>query len=109
MREIRNSKLVQHTLQGCLKSYSLPTRRKRALTISDLSTILSHFDNIPTSHDDLLFLSMLFTGFFSLMRLGELAFPDDKVIQDWRKISRRRSVVLQEDSYSFQLPFHKAD
>ena len=52
---------------------------------------------------------MLFTGFFSLMRLGEMTFPDDKVIQDWRKISRRRTVTLQDDNYSFQLPFHKAD
>ena len=109
IRDIRNSKLVQRTLQGCLKSCAQPTRRKRALTISDLSNVLAHFSNIPTSHDNLLFLSMLFTGFFSLMRLGEMAFPDDKAIQDWRKISWHRTVKLQEDNYSFQLPFHKAD
>ena len=109
IREIRNSKLVQRTLQGCLKSCSQPTRRKRALSISDLSTVLQHFSSIPTSHDDLLFMSMLLTGFFSLMRLGEMAFPDDKKIQDWRKISRRRTVIVQNNTYSFQLPFHKAD
>jgi hypothetical protein len=94
IRDIRNSKLVQCTLQGCLKSFAQPTRCKCALTISDLSIVLTHFNNTPPSHDNLLCLSMLFTGFFSLMCLGELAFPDDKTIQDWRKISRRRTVTL---------------
>jgi hypothetical protein len=27
----------------------------------------------------------------------------------WRKISCRRTVILQDNNYSFQLPFHKAD
>ena len=109
IREIRNSKLVQRTLQGCLKSCSQPTRRKRALSISDLTTVLQHFNSLPTSHNNLLFMSMLLTGFFSLMHLGKMTFPDDKTIQDWRKISRRRTVILQDNNYSFQLPFHKAD
>jgi hypothetical protein len=109
IRDIRNSKLVQRTLQGCLKSLAQPTRCKCALTISDLSIILTHFNNTPPSHDDLLFLSMLFTSFFSLMHLDELAFPDDKNIHDWRKISWCRTVNLQQENYSFQLPFHKAD
>jgi len=109
IRELRNSKLVQRTLQGCLKTCAQPTRRKRALSISDLSTVVAHFQKTMKSHDDLLFLAMLSTGFFSLMRLGEMAFPDDKKIQDWRKISRRRTVVLSDNTYSFQLPFHKAD
>jgi hypothetical protein len=57
IREVRNSKLVQHTLQGCLKSCSQPTRRKRALSISDLSSVISHYHNTTPSHDDLLFIS----------------------------------------------------
>jgi len=85
IRDIRNSKLVQHTLQGCLKICAQPTRRKRALSISELSSVLAHYANTSPSHDDLLFVAMLLTGFFSLMRLGEMAFPDDKKIQDWRK------------------------
>ncbi len=109
IREIRNSKLVQRTLQGCLKAYAQPTRRKRALSVSDLSTALTHYQDTLPSHDNLLFIPMLLTGFFSLMRLGEMAFPDDKKIQDWKKISRRRTVSITETNYSFQLPFHKAD
>jgi hypothetical protein len=62
-----------------------------------------------TQHDDLLFLAMLLTGFFALMCLGELAFPDDKDLQNWREISKRSSVVLSDDQYEFQLPSHKAD
>jgi len=109
IREVRNSKLVQRSLQGRLKMYSQPTRRKHALSISDLSKVITHYQNLPPTHDNLLFVTMLLTGFFSLMRLGEMAFPDDKKIQDWKKISRRRTLVFGENSYSFQLPFHKAD
>ena len=110
IRDIRNSKLVQRTLQGCLKSCAQPTWRKCALSISDLSTVENYYQNIPLSHNNLLFITMLFTSFFSLMRLGEMAFPDNKKIQDWPKISRRRTVMLSDNSYTtFQLPFHKAD
>jgi hypothetical protein len=60
-------------------------------------------------HDDRLFLAMLLTGFYALLRLGEMAFPNDIRIHDWRKISRRRTVVVTETTYRFILPFHKAD
>ena len=62
-----------------------------------------------TDHDDLLFVSQLLSGFFTLMRLGELTFPDDESIHDWRKIIRRDSVRVFPDFYEFFLPHHKAD
>lgn len=43
------------------------------------------------------------------MRLGDLIFPDDGSITDWRKVIRRSSVVLHPDRYEFTLPAHKAD
>jgi hypothetical protein len=52
---------------------------------------------------------MLLTGFFALLRLGEMTFPDDKSIRDWRKVTRRSSVQMDDDSYEFLLPHHKAD
>jgi hypothetical protein len=52
---------------------------------------------------------MLLTGFFALMQLGELAYPDDRSIQDFRKVTKRSSVQLSDDQYSFHLPGHKAD
>jgi hypothetical protein len=108
VREARRSPLVERTLKGCMRSKGVATKRKRALTTSDLMRVVDDLKN-STQHDDLLFLAMLLTGFFALMRLGELAFPDDKDLQNWRKISKRSSVVLSDDQYEFQLPSHKAD
>jgi hypothetical protein len=52
---------------------------------------------------------MFLSAFFALLCLGELTFPDDQFVRDWLKISRRSSVVLSENHYSFTLPAHKAD
>jgi len=84
------------------------TVRKEALTLDDLAMVLSHY-NTSQDHDDLLFVSMLLTGFFALMRLGELTFPDDKSIHNWRKVTQRKSVIVSDDAYKFHLPAHKAD
>jgi hypothetical protein len=85
-----------------------PTNRKRALTLDDLGRVIDYYIH-SEDLDDLLFVSMLLTGFFALMRLGELTLPDDKSIQDWRKIIRRTSVALNDKFYEFHLPHHKAD
>jgi len=78
-------------------------------SISDLSSVIAHYDIITPSHNNLLSVSMLLTGFFALMCLGEMTFPDDKKIQDWRKISQWHTVISTAENYSFDLPFHKAD
>lgn len=108
-RICRNSKLVHRTMQGCLKLYSEPTRRKSPLSPEDLKLVITHFLTNQPSHDDLLFIAMLVTGFYALLRLGEMAFPDDSRIRDWRKISCRRTVQLSPSSYKFMLPYHKGD
>jgi len=108
VREARQSHLVKKTLQGCLKLKSKPTSRKQPLSTADISLILSHFAT-STDHDDLLFVALFLTAFFALHRLGELTFPDDNTIRDWRKVIRRSSVTLHEDRYGFTLPAHKAD
>jgi len=81
----RSSRLVQRTLRGCMKMKSKPTKRKQPLSIADLCNVINHYQ-VP-SHDDLLFLAMLLTGFCALMRLGELSFPNDTSIRDWRKVT----------------------
>jgi hypothetical protein len=108
VRESRRSPLVERTLKGCMRRKGVATKRKRALTISDLQRVADDLKTM-THHDDLLFLTMLFTGFFALMRLGELTFPDDRSLQNWRKISKRSSVIIVDDQYEFHLPSHKAD
>ena len=108
VRDARHSRIVKRTLKGCHKMRAKPITRKRALTLSEVNMILSHFRG-STSHDDLLFVSMFLSGFFALLRLGEITFPDDLTIRDWRKVVRRSSVQLHPNYYEFLLPAHKAD
>ena len=108
VKEARNSLLVRRTLQGCMRMRGTATIRKRALTITDLHLVIAHYC-LSTLHDDLLFVAMLLTGFFGLLRLGELTFPDDPTLQNWKKVTRRDTVRLQDSLYEFILPGHKAD
>ena len=103
-----HSPLVDCTLKGCLHLKGSAVTRKRALTFEDLFIILSDLSN-STQHDNLLFKSMLITGFFALMRLGELTFPDTIKLRNWRKISKRSTVIISPEQYQFHLPGHKAD
>ena len=108
IREARCSRLVQYTLKGCMKLTACPVRRKRALTEQEIHYVRNHFATSP-SHDDRLFLAMLSTGFLGLMRLGELTLVGDLTTRDRRRLSRRSSVTIEPDHYSFTLPSHKAD
>jgi hypothetical protein len=108
VKEARNSPIVRRTLQGCMRMRGSATTRKRALTVDDLLLVVNHYRDSST-HDDLLFLAMILTGFFGLLRLGELTFPDDKSLQNWKKVTRRNTVVMRQDRYEFLLPGHKAD
>jgi hypothetical protein len=108
VKDARNSILVRRTLQGCTRMRGTATIRKRALTIDDLRIVVDHFSH-STLHDDLLFLAMLITGFFGLLRLGEMTFPDDVTLQNWKKVTRRTTVRIQDSVYEFLLPGHKAD
>jgi hypothetical protein len=107
IRDIRKSILCKRTLTGCKHLRGVPTKRKRALTMHNLQIVVDHYAE-STSHD-LLFVSQLLTGFFALMRLGELTIPDNKSLFDYRKIMKRTSVTLSNDDYRFFLPSHKAD
>ena len=75
VRTARLSPLVERTMKGCLRLLGVATSRKRALTFSDLSLVVNDLSH-SSLHDDMLFVAMLLTGFFALMRLGELAFPN---------------------------------
>ncbi|KJA30248.1 hypothetical protein HYPSUDRAFT_110254, partial [Hypholoma sublateritium FD-334 SS-4] len=107
IRQMRKSPIVHRTLQGCMRLHGSPVSRKRALTLDDLAIVIAHTDH--NSYNDCLFLAMILTGFFALLRLGEMTFPDDKSLHNWRKITRRSSVSVSDISYQFLLPAHKAD
>ena len=108
VKEARNSTIVRRTLQGCMRMRGSATSHKRALTVDDLQLVVNHYSHSPT-HDDLLFLAMILTGFFGLLRLGELTFPDDTTLQNWKKVTRRHTMHICSDRYEFLLQGHKAD
>jgi hypothetical protein len=108
VRKSRRSVLVERTLKGCKRMRGTLTNRKRALTVSDLVTVTNYYAQ-SDNYDDILFVTMLLTGFFALMRLGELSFPNDKSLRDWRKVTKRSSVIVTAVQYEFHLPSHKAD
>ena len=108
VRPAHHSPLVEHTMKGCLRLKGTPTKRKRALTFDDLHKVLNELAN-STLHDDLLFKAMLITGFFALMRLGELTFPNETRLRNWKKITKRSTIVITPEQYEFLLPAHKAD
>ena len=108
IRNIRSSPLISKVLKGCLKLKSKPIRRKEALVIADLRFLNKKY-RFKWSHDDLLFIALLFSGFFALLRLGDMTFPDDPSIRDWHKVSRRSSLLVERFQYSFLLPSHKGD
>ena len=89
-------------------SKSSPTKRKCALTFDDLKKVTNDLES-SIQHNDLLFLSMLITGFFTLMYLGKLSFLNNQKLRSWKKISKRSSVILSDDHYGFHLPCHKAN
>ena len=108
VREAQKSQLVHQTLQGCKHLQGSPTEQKRALTISDLNTVCIEYSHDP-SHDDLLFCTQLCTGFFALMRLGELTWPDDRDLRDPWKLTKRNLVIINDNYFQFFLPGHKAN
>lgn len=108
VRQVRSSQLVHRTLRGSMRLRSNPIQRKRALNPDDLQLIA---DRLATSthYDDMLFLCQLVTSFHSLMRLGELVWPDHIALRDYRKLCMRHLVIMGDDEASFLLPAHKAD
>ncbi|KIJ52893.1 hypothetical protein M422DRAFT_155829 [Sphaerobolus stellatus SS14] len=109
VRDVRSSVIVTRSLAGMKKLRGLQaTTRKRALSTEDLLSIISHLPS-PPHHDDLLFASMLLTGFHGLLRLGELTFPDNIRKRSSKKLSLRHTLNVQQTRFSFTLPFHKAD
>ena len=68
--------------------------------MDDLTLVVHHYSS-SQSHDDLLFISQLLTGFFALMQLGELTVSDNKTLFDHRKITLQTSVLISSDNYCF--------
>ena len=79
--------------------------------MDNLLSVTQHYfaKSAPLAHNDKLFLSQLLTGFFALLCLGELVYPDDIQLCNPHKMSKRLSVDIFEDFFQFHLPTHKAN
>lgn len=109
-RSHRHHLLVTRTLKGCKKLRPSSVSRKRPLTRTELASLHTQYLQPPsTTHDNKLFFSLLLPGFHGLLRLGELVWPDNKSLQDYRKVMMCHTVHLHDDSFDFHLPGHKAD
>ena len=108
VRRNRNGMLVSRTMTGCMRRFGTPVNRKTPLSHANLLFVIDSTISSP-SHDDLLFVALILTGFHALMRLGELVFSDKRKLRNYRKISLRHSVSILEHQYSFFLTSHKGD
>lgn len=108
VRAARSSRLVTQALRGCKKLYNVPVVRKRPLHLSEIEAVAKSY-RFRHSHNDYLFLSQLLVGFFGLLRLGELVYPNDPTLDCPRKMTARQSLSVSPSDLSFVLPYHKAD
>ncbi|KIJ39560.1 hypothetical protein M422DRAFT_174915 [Sphaerobolus stellatus SS14] len=109
VRAIRSAAIVSRSLAGMKKLRGMqPTRRKHALEHQYLLTAVTTLHDTP-EHDDPLFIAMLLTGFYGLLRLGELTVPDAIAKCTSKKLVLRHTLIIEASCYSFTLPFHKAD
>ncbi|KIK32344.1 hypothetical protein CY34DRAFT_101701 [Suillus luteus UH-Slu-Lm8-n1] len=107
VRQARQSLLVTRTLKGCKRRLSKPVRRKQPLTLEDLALVVDTLAS-SNSYDDLLFVTLLVTGFKTLQRLAELCWPNAKRHQSYRKVPLRHTLTLTSTSASYTLPHHKS-
>jgi hypothetical protein len=108
VRLVRHGSLVKRTLDGMRKLRGhVGTTRKRALTEEDMHKLL-HLSN-SNNLDDLLLVTITFTAFHALLRLGEVTQPDSLAKRSARKLSLRHTVNMTAAMFSFVLPSHKAD
>jgi hypothetical protein len=108
IRVNRASALVKRTLKGALRRHGCPTKRKSPLTTTQLQSVTTELAN-SSDHDDMLFLSMINTGFPGLLRLGEMAVSDNPHLRNFRKVVLRSSLVWVGTDFEFLLPTHKTD
>src|SRR5258708_21774307 len=79
IHSIHSSKLINQTLAGCTKLYGSPTKRKHALTETDLLLIIQLTPH-HALHDDLLFNAIVLLGWHCLLSLGELINPHSAIL-----------------------------
>jgi hypothetical protein len=105
---IWNSPYIQSVMRGIKRMHGGPVHRKEPITFEQLNVLATHYSS-SMLYDDTLFLALISSGFFGLLRLGELTDSNDPRLVNRRKTIRRDSVCLTTSSVSFILPASKTD
>ncbi|KAF6761394.1 hypothetical protein DFP72DRAFT_778657, partial [Ephemerocybe angulata] len=108
VRALRLSSVVTRTLRGAHRRHGAPFKRKMPITVQHLTDIANQLPH-PRTHDNILFLTLLYSGFFGLLRLGELTAANEHELRNPRKVIARSSVKSTESWYEFALPAQKTD
>jgi hypothetical protein len=87
---------------------SKPVQRNLPLCVDDLNQARAALGDKP-DHDNSLFLALLFTGFITLQRLGEMTWPDAIKHQTYQKVPLRHTLTITPTSISYTLPHQKND
>jgi len=106
--QIRWSRLVSKTLQGCKRLRGSEIKRKWPLEPRDIQLLVDVYGK-SNDHDDLLFFMQVTSGFSALNQLGELCWPNEKKFQSYDSVALRYTVTWFQDTYGYLLPKHKAD
>ncbi|KAG2067193.1 hypothetical protein BDR04DRAFT_1214509, partial [Suillus decipiens] len=99
---------VQANQYSCLSNEDMEYLFSKSFPFPNLSTALVSVP-IPPSHGDLLFIAQLFDGFYGLLHLGKLVWPDNTHLCSQQKLSLQMSVILSKSYHSFILHHHKSD
>ncbi|KAF8125565.1 hypothetical protein EV363DRAFT_1129040, partial [Boletus edulis] len=106
VKKHRDSHFVVQTFQDCMRRFSSPLCHKAPLTHNHLLLATCTLP-LPLSFDDLLFLSQLHIGFFTLLCLGELVIPDDRTLRNPFKCSLHHHASWLAEQLHFLLPHDK--
>jgi len=82
VQEVQKLLLVCCTLKGCKQCLSKPVQHKQPLTLDDLALVVDAL-RPSQAYDNLLFLTLLITGFKTLQWLAELCWPNAKKHQSY--------------------------
>jgi hypothetical protein len=103
VRQHHTNLVIKRTLAGCLCRTQQQPSRKPPLDLTNIYHVLQLPTSTP-SHDELLFAALLGTGFFELMRLVELIWPDTIQHQSFHKVILHQTLTIDTNGYSFTLP-----
>ncbi|KAF8830067.1 hypothetical protein HHX47_DHR2000550 [Lentinula edodes] len=104
--ESRSHPLVQATIRGSKKVRADPVKRKPPLRTSHLQQFL---ELKTKSYNHLLFATLISCCFYGCHRVGELTFPNQKSLRDWRKVIKRSTLKFEAGRAGYHLPYHKGD